>query len=125
MFSKVSVTEGQLALYMVKRRLGNTDSTGIGESFQPGGDVHSVAVNPGFLLDHVAKVDPNTKLHSPVLGHLGVAGLELFLCRYSALHRVHHAGELSQKIVPRRVDYPASVLSDEIEEGLLVGFDGG
>ncbi|MCU0592992.1 MAG: hypothetical protein MUC57_16150 [Desulfobacterales bacterium] len=51
--------------------------------------------------------------------------MELFLCRYSALHGVHHAGELSQKIVPRRIHHPAAVLTDEIKEGKLVRFYGG
>ena len=109
---------------MVEGGLGDADPAGIGEGLEPGGDVDPVAVDPVLLLDHVPQVDPDAEQHLPVLGQLCVARLQLLLHRHRALHRIHHAGELGQEVVPRRVHHPATVLLDEIGDDLLVGFEG-
>ena len=50
--------------------------------------------------------------------------MELLLHRDCALHGIDHAGELGQQVVAGRIHHSAPVLLDQIEKGLLVGFEG-
>jgi hypothetical protein len=51
--------------------------------------------------------------------------VELLLYSHGTLHGIYHTRELGQEIVAGRVHHPASVLLDQIEECLFVGFEGG
>ena len=81
---------------MIEGGFGDADAAWISHGFEPGGDVHPVAVDPVALLDHIPEVHPNTKLHAAALRQLSIVCVELLLHRHRALHPIHHAGELGQ-----------------------------
>ena len=72
----------------------------------PGGDVDSVTVDSGVVVDHVAQIDADAKPHAAMLGHalvaLGHHGLDLD----RALGRGDDAGKFSQNAVAGGVDDP-------------------
>lgn len=45
---------------------GHVDLAGLGQSFQPGCDIDAVAVNIPFIDDHIAGVNADAELYSPV-----------------------------------------------------------
>ena len=65
---QILVPQGQLGLDVIKGGLGDTDPTGLRQGLQPRRDVHPVAVDAIFLLDHIPQVNPDAELHSPGLG---------------------------------------------------------
>ena len=106
---------------MVKRRLGDTDTAGLCQSFQPGGDVDAVTINLIFFLDYISEVDADTKLHPSIFRNFFVARFYLFLNSHRALDRIDHTGKLRQQVVTGRVYYPAVVLLDKRFKNLTVG----
>ena len=52
---------------MVECGLGDTYPARIGQGFEPCRDVHTIAVDPLPFLDDVSEIDPDAKLHLPVL----------------------------------------------------------
>ena len=121
---KKLVPEWKLGLDVLKGGLGDADPAGVRQGFQPRRDVHPVTVDAVSLLDDIPQVDPDAELHSPVLGELGVAGLDLLLHRHPALDRIHDAGKLGKDIIPWRSHHSPPVLLDEDEHDLFVGFEG-
>ena len=85
--------------------LGQTDRAGLGDAFQPRGDIdavaHQVAVG---LLDDVAEMDADAEL-DPALGrHAGVALDHAVLHFDRAAHRVDHAAKLDEAAVAGALD---------------------
>ena len=108
---------------MLEGGLGDADPAGVRQGFQARRDVHPVTVDAVSLLDDIPQVDPDAELHPPVLWKFGVAGFNLLLHRHPALDRIHDAGKLREDIVPWRRHYSPSVLFDEDEHDLFVGFE--
>ena len=87
-------------------------------------DIHPVPVNSVSLFKDISQVDADPELHPTVLRQLGVSLGQLPLDLHGAVHRIHHAGKLSQHIVPGGVYHPASVLLNQAGHGCPVGGDG-
>src|SRR6185369_5771255 len=79
--ARIDERERQLAADVIVDGAGHQYTTGLGERFQPGGDVDSVTVDSGVVVDHIAEVDADAKPHASMLGHFLVAlrhrGLDL------------------------------------------------
>ncbi len=113
MLSKVLVPQRQQVLDAIIDGPGDADASPLGQAFHTGSDIDPVSVNPLSFLDHIPKVDPDAKLHPAVFRQLSVSGSELLLDLHGTLDRIHHAGKLSQKVIPRRVHHPTPMLPDD------------
>jgi hypothetical protein len=91
---QIFITQAQFVLYLVICGPRDTDTSTFGQTLNSGRDVDPVAVDTVFILDHIPKINSDTKLHLAVLRQLSVPGFKLFLDLYSTLQRVHHAGKL-------------------------------
>ncbi len=101
----------------------DTDAAGLCDALQPGSHVDAVAVDAGFVVDHVADIDADAELHAALwlnggiaLGHLGLDGDRAF-------DRVHHAGEFGENAVARSVDDASCELTDHREHHRLMALE--
>ncbi len=97
---------------------------GIGQTFQPGGDVDPIPVEPFAFDDHIAQVDADAKLHLPMFRQLGVLHFEFVLNLDRAAHGIDHTGELGQQIITGRIDHAATVLLDQRGDQCTIGGEG-
>src|SRR5437764_13044249 len=67
--------ERKFALDLIVGRAGKADVAALGQTFQTGGDIHAVAVEPRALHDDVAETDTDSKPHLPGRRQPGVARL--------------------------------------------------
>ena len=85
--------------------LGQTDRAGLGDAFQPRGDIdavaHQIAVG---LLDDVAEMDADAELDAALGRQAGVALDEAVLHLDRAAHGVDHAAELDEAAVAGALD---------------------
>ncbi len=87
-------------------------AAGLGQPFQPRGDVHALAVDVLPFADHVAEVDANAK-HDPLsLGQRLVRLRHLALKLERAGHCVHRTAELDQDTVADDFDDAPAVRPD-------------
>ena len=113
--------------------LGKTDRAGLGDAFQPRGDVDAVAHQIAVaLLDDVAEMNADPEDDAAVLGHAGVALDHGVLNFDRAAHGVDDAAELDDRAVAGalddapvmhgdgRVDQVASQRSEPRQDAILV-----
>jgi hypothetical protein len=81
---------------MIKGRLGDTNTSGLRQSFQPGSDVDTITINLVFFLDYISEVYADTELHPSIFGKFVVLSFYLFLNSYSALYSIDNTGKFSQ-----------------------------
>ena len=82
------------------------DRPGLGDAFEPRGDVHAVAHQIAVgLLDHVAEVDADAKLNPAIFRHAGVSFDQAVLHFDRAANRVDDAAELRQDAVAGAFDH--------------------
>src|ERR1051325_1002019 len=92
--------------------LGNADTAGFGDAFEPSRDIYTVTENVLALHDDVADVDANPKLHTPILRKLGVVVSGGALYGDSATNRVNYARELHQHAIAGGLDDSSAVFGD-------------
>ena len=90
----------------------DADPAGLGERFEPRGDIDAVAEDVVVLDDDVAEVDADAEVDALVGGDIGVALGHPALHRDGAAHRIDHAGEFDQHAVAGRLDDPPAMVSD-------------
>ena len=72
LLAPVLEARADLAFNCVANRFRNRDAAGFGKRLQPGRDVHAVAIDSAIsLLDHIAHVHANSKMHAAVFGDVG------------------------------------------------------
>jgi len=91
---------------------GNTNSAGLGQCFQPRGDIDAVAEDVVAIGNHVAEIDPNAKAQAALLGEIQIAVGHRALNFARTAHRVDHAGEFRQHPIAGGLDDPAVMLAD-------------
>ena len=101
-----------LAADLPLRVVGNADAAGLGDAFQPGGDVDAVAENIVVIDDDVADVDADAEFDARVLRHVGVLRGHAALDFDRAAHRIDGAGELHQHAVAGGLDDAAAMRGD-------------
>ena len=85
--------------------LGKTDRAGLGDPFQPRGDVDAVAHQIAVaLLDDVAEMNADAEFDAAIGRHAGVALDHRVLHFDGAAHRVDHAAELDERAVAGALD---------------------
>jgi hypothetical protein len=93
--------------------LRETDRAGLGEAFEPSGDIdpvaHQVAVG---LLDDIAEMDADAELYAALGRHAGVALGHAVLHLDCAAHSVDHAAKLNEAAVPGALDDAAMMRRD-------------
>ena len=93
--------------------LRETDRAGLGDAFEPSGDIdpvaHQVAVG---LLDDIAEMDADAELYAALGRHAGVALDHAVLHLDCAAHSVDHAAKLNEAAVPGALDDAAMMRRD-------------
>jgi hypothetical protein len=106
--------KGELLLDFIVGATRQAESTGLGQGFQPGGNIHPIPVESFALHDYLADIDPHPELHPTLPRQFGVSPPEIPLDFDRTLSSVDDASELGEEIVPGRVDDTTVVLLDEI-----------
>ena len=85
--------------------LGQTDRAGLGDPFEPRGDIDAVAHQIAVaLLDDVAQMNADAELDAPLGRHAGIALDHAVLHFDRAAHGVDHAAELDEAAVAGALD---------------------
>ena len=93
--------------------LRKADCAGLGDAFEPRGDVDAVAHQiPVALLDHVAQMNARAEFDAALGWQSGVALGEALLHLDGAAHSVNNAAELDDAAVPRALDHAAAMHRD-------------
>jgi hypothetical protein len=102
----------QASLDILPDRVGDADTAGLADPFQPRGDVHAVAEDVALLEQDVPEVDADAVGDAHFLWDLVLAVGHEALDLQGALNGVDHALELHEKAVARRLDDAPAVLGD-------------
>jgi len=111
------VVEFELVPDVVVNRLGDADSAGLGQTFEPCSDVDAVAKDILSVDDHVAEIDPDPQLE-PARGRKRVVdrpGGALHLD--GAIERVDDARKIRQQAVTGGADNSAVMRPDQRIDG--------
>ena len=73
LLSRVFKTVRELVANVIPHRAGDADPAGLGQSFQPCGDVDAIAVNIAAFGDHIAEIDTYAEGDPLILGDVGTA----------------------------------------------------
>jgi len=85
---------------------------GFSDSFEPGGNIHTVPEYVVIFNDYITDMDANAKFDAFILRHRCITFDHAALDLNSTARRVYHACELNQYTVARPLDDSASMLSD-------------
>jgi hypothetical protein len=96
----------------------------LGQTLQPGRDIHPVAIDLLALDHHVAKIDADAELHTPLGWQVSILGFERGLDIGCTLHCIDHAGEFGQHAVAGGIDKPSAMLLDERIDNFAIGSEG-
>ena len=91
-------------------RSGDADSSSLCETLNSGSYVYPITIDTLSLLHHIAKVDTYAKVHPAVFRQLSVPNPEFLLDLHGTPHRIHYTAKFCQKIIPRGVHHPSTVL---------------
>jgi hypothetical protein len=97
---------------MVIDRVGDEYPTGLGQGFDPRGDVDAVAVEVVALDDHIPEIDADAQLDAVVGPDIRVPLGHRLLHRNRAVHRIDDAGKLHQQAVAGGLDDAAPMFGD-------------
>ena len=108
------VVEGEVELVadLVAHDAADADPAGLGQGFEPCGDIDAVAVDVVLIADDVAEIDADAELDPPLRRDGGVAHGHLALHVDRAAHRIDDAAELHQQAVAGGLDDAAAMLLD-------------
>jgi hypothetical protein len=112
--------ERKFALDLIVGRAGKADVAAGGQTFQTGGDIHAVAVEPLALDDDVTEIDADSKPHLPGRRQIGVARLKRALNVDGTLDGVDDADKVRQDVVARRVHDAPAVAGDRGADDLAI-----
>ena len=90
----------------------DANPAGLGQGFEPGGDVDPVAENVAVLDDDIADIDADAEFDPFRSGDPGIAPGHRLLPFARAAQGVDHAGELDEEAVAGGLDQPAAMLGD-------------
>src|SRR5262249_34870880 len=113
LLAQVLVLQNQLVLDVFTHSPRDADASSVGQALQTGGDVDAITVDLFPLHNHIAQVDTNAELHSPVGWQLRIPSFEFALDLDRTLHGVHHAGELGEHTIACGANDSTALLLDE------------
>ena len=112
LLAQILEDKGQPVAHVVVDRIGDEHPAGIGQGFDPRGDVDAVAIEVVALDDHVAEIDADAQFDAAVRRDTGVPLGHRLLHRDRAAHRIDDAGKFHQQAVAGGLDDAAVVLGD-------------
>jgi hypothetical protein len=111
---------------VVAHRLGHRHAAGLGNTFEPGRDIHAIAEQVVIVDNDVAKVDPDPEFDLPVVGDAIVPGAHVPLDFGGTFDRVHDAWELDQHPVAGQLHDAALMPGDcRIDQFVSMTFEAG
>ena len=91
--------------HLTVRVFGKADRAGLGDAFEPGGDIDSIAHQVAVaLFDNVADMDADPELDATLRRQSGVALDHAVLYLDRATHRVDRAAEFDQRAIAGALD---------------------
>ncbi len=93
--------------------LGDEDAAAVGQRFETGGEIHTVAEYVLVVDDDVAECDANAETESLVVGLILLVLGDTGLPRQGTLAGINHAGELTEEPVAKGLDDAPPVVSDQ------------
>src|SRR5581483_4921873 len=115
-----------LAPDLAMRVVGDADATGIGDAFEPRGDVDAVAKDVVVVDDDVADMDADAELDPLGLGDVDIAQVHAALDLDRATDRIDGTAEFDQHAVAGGLDDATAIFGDfGIDESLSAGFETG
>ena len=102
----------QLPFDLVERSPRNQNAPRIGQSFQPGCEIHTIAIDILAIDDEVAEIDANAEIKTFFTRQLCIVFLERELNIDRASDGIHNARELNQGSIAHKFDQPAIMSSD-------------
>jgi len=109
-----------LAAHLAKGVLGDADTAGFGNAFEPGGDIHTVAKDVVSLDQHIADVDADAPFHAAIGSGLGIPLVHQPLQRQGAFDGADHRTKLDQQAITGGFHDPPAVLRDQRISGAAV-----
>ena len=97
--------------------VGDENPAGVGQGFEPRGDIDAVAIEVVALDDHVAEIDADAEFDAAVRRDAGFRSGIAALHRDCATHRIDDAGKLHQQTVAGGLDDAALVLARSSDRG--------
>src|SRR5215469_18865040 len=79
LFAEILKAEIEYVAHLVAHDAADADAAGLGQCFQPRGDIDAVAINVLFVDDDVAKIDADAELDMPLFGEILIAQCHLAL----------------------------------------------
>src|SRR5215472_2450052 len=105
---------------LAKRVFRDADTAGLGDTFEPGGDIDPIAEDVVTLDQYIAKMDADAPFHTAVAGHTRIAFRAQLLQRQSAFDGADHRTELDQDPVAGGLDDPSAISADQRVGGSTV-----
>jgi len=117
LLAQILKDKGEPVAHVIMNRTGDEDPAGIGQGFDPRGDVDPVAIEVVRLDDDVAEVNADAQFDAVVVRDAGVPLGHGLLHRDCAAHRIEDARKFDQHAVAGGLDDAAVMLGDlRIEE---------
>jgi len=112
LLAQILKDKGQPVAHVVVNSIGDQHPAGIGQSFDPSGNVDAVAIEVVTLDDHIAEIDADAQFDAVVGADTNVPLGHRLLHRDRAPHRIDDAGKFHQQAVAGGLDDAAPVLGD-------------
>ena len=112
LLAQILKDKGQPVAHLVIDRTGDQHPAGIGQGFDPHGDVDPIAIKVVGLDDDVAEVDADAQFDAAFRPDASVPLGHRLLHRDRAAHRIDDARKFDQHAVAGALDDPAAVLGD-------------
>ena len=74
----------------------------LGQSFETRGDIHAITENAAIFHHHIADIDADPKLHSPLCRQILIGAVERLLNGNCAVNGINDTGKLGQHAVASR-----------------------
>ena len=96
--------EGEFLLDFPGDLAGDADAAGVGELFEPCGDVDALAIAVVALDDHLAEIDADAHLNALIFRNVGVALGQSALQAHRAFDRIDDRAEFGQHAVAHQLE---------------------
>src|SRR5688572_31022461 len=113
MLTQIGEADRKLLRDMLAHGGADTNLAGIGESFEPRGDIDAVAENIVALHDDVAHVDADAEPDALTFVDVGIAAIYTLLHHNGAADRIDNRGKLDEEAVACSLDDAALMLRDQ------------
>ena len=118
------IGQRQFTAYGITGGAGDADATWLGESFQPRGDIHAVAIHFAAINNDFTEINADAKLDALICLYGCVFLLDRLLDGDGAIEGVGHGGEIGQHGIPGVVLDVTAMGFDGIREEIEIAAEG-